>query len=124
MEFLSKEIRNGSINYSATNNATTLSLVNQMDEAEAVTFDSGAQTLNLTKSGLGTTTLSSDDVRVTAASFAVSPATNPFVLANDVHVQPHVTVTMTLTSVNSKATETSTMHIQSTFAVREYPSRQ
>jgi len=124
MDFLSKEVRNGSIDYSGTNNSTTLSLINQLDQAESITFDSAAQVLNLTKAGLGTTSLSSDDVRVVAASFAVYPSSNPFVLANDVHVQPHVTVTLQLASVNLKASESATMNIQSTFVVREYPSRQ
>jgi type II secretory pathway pseudopilin PulG len=125
MDYFAKEIRNGSIDYTSINDADTLSVVNQLDQQEV--FEWGGlnnPVLTLNKSGLGTTNLNSSDVRVTNLRFYLHPSENPFILANDEHVQPHVTVVMTIQSVNTKAIESSTINLQSTFAVREYPSRE
>jgi len=125
MDYISKEIRNGTIDYSGTNDQDTLTIVNQLNQQEI--FDWGGSNnpnISITKAGLGTTNLNSSDVRVTRLRFFLFPTTDPFNLANDSHVQPHVTVVMTIQSTNPKFIESATMNIQSTFAVRDYPSRQ
>jgi prepilin-type N-terminal cleavage/methylation domain-containing protein len=126
MDYISKEIRNGSIDYSAAYGATssTLKLTNQLDQTITFTRIGNSNDLTFAKSGFGSTTLNSSDVKVTALNFSVYPLIDPFVLANDVHIQPHVTVTMTLESTNTKTVDSAVMNVQSTFAVREYPSRQ
>src|SRR3989338_4655423 len=66
MEFLAKEIRNGSIDYTGTNNSTRLSLVNQLNEAEVVSLDStnpSKPNLVLSKNG-SSTNLNSGEVSV------------------------------------------------------------
>lgn len=122
MDFIAKEVRNGSIDYGATQGAHRLVLVNQQDQQEI--FELGGTDLEFDKPAIGVTTLNSDDVRVTRFDVYLNPASNPFVLANDVHIQPHVTVVMRLESTFAKNTESSSIDVQSTFAVREYPSRQ
>lgn len=123
MDFLSKEIRNGSINYTLVNDADSLNLINQLDEEELIQWD-GSSNLVLTKTGLGSTQLNSNGVRITNFAFYTAPTRNPFILANDVHVQPHVTIVMRLEyeSTNRQA-DNAYMDIQSTFTVRDYPSR-
>lgn len=122
MDYIAKEIRNGSIDYTQTNDDYTLNLINQLDEQE--TFNWNGTDLILSKSGIGSTELNSDQVSVTRFKSILNPSVNPFDLANDTHVQPHVTIILQLQSKNSKAAEGAVINLQSTFAVRDYPSRQ
>jgi type II secretory pathway pseudopilin PulG len=122
MDYFSKELRNGSIDYDRTNNITTLSFTNQLDEETTIQWDATNQDLKLIKQQ-GTTNLNSTDVNVKDVKFVVRPSINPFVLANNVHIQPHVIIVLTLESANTKYPEITTMSIQSTFSVRDYPSR-
>jgi type II secretory pathway pseudopilin PulG len=124
LDFLSKEIRNGTINYAGTNNAYTLSLINQMNELEVVQWDSQTNSINLTKSGIGSTTLNSDTVRVTRLNFYLNPTTDPFTPPYTVHVQPHVTVVMRIEALGTGPNNSASIDLQTTFAVRNYPSRQ
>jgi type II secretory pathway pseudopilin PulG len=121
MDYLAKEIRNGRIDYSKTNDANTLNIINQSDEA--VTLDWASNNITLTKNAVWSTTLNSDDVRVTNLQFYLTPNLDPYVLANNRHIQPHVTVFMRLESTNPKAIETAKIQLQSTFATRDYPAR-
>jgi hypothetical protein len=133
MDYFAKEIRNGSIDYTATNDSDTLTLVNQLGQQEIFNYNTAgcnggagsvsACSVQLTKTGIGTTSLNSADVRVTRLRFYLNPNVDPFDLANDVHVQPHVTVVMRIESVNLKNTERGYIDVQSTFTVRDYPSR-
>jgi type II secretory pathway component PulJ len=124
MEFLSKEIRNGGVYYSMTNDSDTLSLLNQLDEAETIEWGGVSNpVITLNKPGLGTTNLNSEDVEVTRLQFILSPTTGPYNLANDSHIQPHVTVIMSLRSRNQKFKEAASIDIQSTYSTRVYPAR-
>lgn len=121
MDYLAKEIRNGSIDYLGTNDSDTLSLINQLNQQ--LIFDRSGNNLILTKSGIGSTNLNSSDVNVTRFSVYLDPDADPFFIANDVHVQPHVTVVMRIESTSLKDVERGTIDLQSTFTVRDYPSR-
>ncbi len=127
MDYLAKEIRNGRIDYSRTNDTATLSLINQLDEEISLRFTGlGTYDIILTKTGVGSTRLNSDDVLVMNGMFRLSPDAghgDPFDLANDIHVQPHVMVTLELASANQKYMMTSKINLQSTFGVRQYPAR-
>jgi Tfp pilus assembly protein PilV len=123
MDYVAKEVRNGSINYAGTNSNAALSLINQQDQDLLIEYDANKKVLTLIRDANAITTLNSADVKVTAFNIELYPDTDPFVLANDEHIQPHVTITMTVQSANTKQAESSTMSVQSTFTVREYPSR-
>lgn len=124
LDFLSKEIRNGSINYLGTNNLTTLTLVNQLNENEIIQWDQQNSSISLVKSGIGSTTLNSDTVRVTRLNFYLDPPTDPFTPPYTVHVQPHVTVVMRIEAIGDGPNNSASIDLQTTFAVRNYPSRQ
>lgn len=122
MDFLGKEIRNGSINYGAVNDIDTLSIINQTDEPEVINWD-GASAITLSKPQ-GSTNLNSNGVKVTRLNFYLEPLVDPFDLANDVHIQPHVTIVLTLESnYGDREGQISTLNVQTTYTVREYPSR-
>ena len=127
MEFLGKEVSNGTIDYSGANacvnSATVLCVVNQALEAEKFTYD-GSANLSLTK-GANTSNLNSAGVKLTIAQFYVAPAGDPYTVAKTFNVQPHVTVVLALLSnYGSKAGETSKLNVQNTFETRNYPSRE
>jgi Tfp pilus assembly protein PilW len=125
MDFIAKEVRNGSINYAGSNDTDTLSIINQQNEPVVINWNGASDpNLSITKTGVGSTILNSNEVRITNAAFYVYPGADPFVLSNDVHVQPHVTVILKLESTNASIQEGAEMSIQSTFAVRQYPTRQ
>jgi type II secretory pathway pseudopilin PulG len=139
LEFLGKEIRNGSINYDeygGTINYTSgytsdLYIVNQLDEQERIFCDNSDPAnpkLRLTKAE-GTTDLNSDKVKVTRCAFYVSPSTNPFAVLGTVpappNQQPFVTVVIQLQAQYSgRNIDQAVMNLQSTFTVRDYPSRE
>lgn len=132
MEYLGKEIRNGSLDYPAfaaagiTNigaDTSNIFLINQSLENERIYLN--GTNLSLVKTA-GTTTLNSSGVRVTKFLVYVSPSTNPFqsLSSNPPNVQPSVTVVMELTSnYGNRGANKAVINVQSTFAVRQYPSR-
>ncbi|MDP4000634.1 MAG: prepilin-type N-terminal cleavage/methylation domain-containing protein [bacterium] len=126
MEFLAKEVRNGTINYSAysggdASTSNELYIINQLDEIERV-YLSG-ENLVLGKAA-GTTNLNSTGVRVIDVKFLVSPIVDPLTSAKNANQQPNVTVILTLRSnYGDRAADVAEINIQSTFTVRSYPSR-
>lgn len=131
MEYLGKEVRNGSIDYAGytstginiANDSTNLFLINQALENEWI-YLSGSNIV-LSKAA-GDTNLNSSGVRVTKLSFSVAPTSNPFLSlsSSPPNVQPNVVVTMELTSnYGNRGQNKAVMNVQSTFATRQYPSR-
>jgi Tfp pilus assembly protein PilE len=133
-EFLGKEIRNGRIDYSTylgeqiTLNSngyiTVLRLINQNNEAEVITCD--GSNITLQKSS-GTTQLNSAGVMVTKCAFYVHPSTDPFrpLLHNPPNVQPFVTFVLELESnYGRRAGDVSKINIQTSYTMRDYPSRE
>lgn len=131
MEFLGKELRTGHLDYASyfgglvgANPETTLHIVNQNNEAEDVIC--GNPNMTLTKSGY-TTSLNSSAVTVTKCSFYIAPPIDPFrqLLLNPPNNQPFVTVVLELTSnFGQKEGETAVINLESTYSLREYPSRE
>jgi Tfp pilus assembly protein PilW len=137
MEYLSKEVRDGRIDYTAVDCGGTvtstadLCLINQNGESEhiyaqnPVGLISGDGTnLILSKNGTATS-LNSASVKITKLEFLVSPSTDSLTqnsISNGVNEQPHVTVVMevTLNSVRDPVK----LNVQSTFTENYYPSRQ
>jgi len=123
-EFLVREIRNGSLLYSAYLNETipdktqTLHLIGSEGVAESI-FLSGTS-IDLTK-GASTSNITSTDVVVTNMNFYITPSTNPFCVACP-EVQPRITFTFTLTSnINIRPIDQASIVIQSTVSSRNYP---
>jgi len=125
MEFLAKEVRNGSIRYSGYPSGIvndTLHLSNQANEN--LSFYLSGTNLRMDKGG-SSTNLNSTGVRVTKLLFRVAPAQNPLTSAKTFNEQPRVTVVLELTSnYGNKVTDMAILNLQSTFTVRNYPSRQ
>ena len=126
MEFLAKEIRNGSIDYSGLNScvngSTKLCLINQAGEAEYMEYL--APNLVFKKASTSTTNLNSAIVKVTKSGIYMQPAGDPFTAAKNFNEQPHVTVVLELTaSAGSNPADLVKMNLQTTFAVRVYPAR-
>jgi hypothetical protein len=134
MDFLGKEIRNGSINYAdypsgtitygAGGYATEVRILNQLNEEETVACN--GTNLTLTKTS-GVSNLNAPGVLVTRCEFFISPSTTPFanLSANPPDTQPFVTVVLQLTSnYNNRLGTSEVMDLQSTFTVRDYPSRE
>lgn len=129
MEFVGKEIRNGTIQYSAypagtTAGRTDLYLTNVEGVLEHFTIDANGNVV-LDKAGVGTTNLTTGGVKASVNSkFLVSPATDPYTLAKSFNEQPHVTVLLQLTSkYGANPADEATINLQSTFATRTYTSR-
>ena len=124
MEYLGKEIRNGTIYYAGYPGGIadeTLILANQANEIES--FYLTGTDLQLEKNS-ETTNLNSAGVQVTNLEFYIEPDGEPYVLGSSFNEQPHVTVIMELTSDYGVGSSTSeTINLQSTFATRNYPSR-
>ena len=128
MEYLAKEIRNGTIDYSAypggsAGSLTQVYIRNQSDESERIYLD--GQNLMLSKLA-GTTRLNSSSILVTKASFYVSPNDNPLITTRPPpdNKQPTVTVVLELTSnYGQRAIDTAKINLQSTYTIRAYPSR-
>ncbi|HTL39636.1 MAG TPA: prepilin-type N-terminal cleavage/methylation domain-containing protein [Methylomirabilota bacterium] len=127
MEFLGKEVRNGTIDYtganSCVNSDTVLCVVNQALEPEKFSYD-GTANLVLTKSP-NFSNLNSGGIKITAIHFFVSPAGDPYTAAKTYNEQPYVTVALTLSSnYGNKTGETATLNLESTYVTRSYPSRE
>lgn len=118
-EFLTREIRNGIVNYGSGGYGGTISgggktsvlhLVNREGDGESVTLVNN--NVQLTKSGT-TTNLSGSDVKVTRLDFYIRPTR--------VGDQSLVTFVYEITSKNgSRAEDQATLHIQSSAAARDY----
>lgn len=125
MEFLGKEVRNGRIFYAAYPGGvvnSTLALQNQAEESEY--FYLQGTDLQFEKAG-AVTNLNSNQVKVTRLTFYIAPSQNPFDFSKTVNEQPRVTVVLSLQSnIDNKTTNQATIDLQSTFAIREYPSRE
>ena len=127
LEYLAKEVRNGTINYPSYPSGIVpsnpdLYVENQANELEK--FFLNNQNMQLTKNG-STTNLNSSGVKVTNLKFYISPTGDPYTVAKTYNQQPRVTVVMELTSnYGTKAGETVKLNFQDTFTVRVYPSRQ
>lgn len=135
MEFLGKEVRNGRINYpayggtiiyNASGGTDTLHIVNQLNEAETI-FCTG-NGLSLTKTS-GTTNLNSNGSLITRCNFFVSPARDPFQPLTSIPAppndQPFVTVVLQISSAyGNGANDRAVIDLQTTFAVRDYSSRE
>jgi Tfp pilus assembly protein PilE len=131
LEYFSKDIRNGTIDYSkypganANNSSTSLWVINQANENESF-FLSGTD-LKLQKNVGGTdvtTNLNSSDVKVTRASFLLSPPQDPLTVAKTYNQQPSVTIILELTSSSFSPGEGSKINLQTTLTSRAYPSRE
>ena len=122
-EFLVREIRNGSLLYSAYGGpipspTQTLHLIGSEGVAESI-FLSGTS-IALTKGA--TSNLTSTDVVVTNMNFYIWPPTDPF-CESCPDVQPRITFTFTLTSnINVRPRDQASTVIQSTVSSREYPN--
>ncbi|OGE80370.1 MAG: hypothetical protein A2826_02850 [Candidatus Doudnabacteria bacterium RIFCSPHIGHO2_01_FULL_43_23] len=125
-ELLVREIRNGSLSYSAYSGGTiasptqTLHLVGSEGVAESI-FLSGTS-IALTKGGT-TSNITSNKVLVSNMNFYIAPSTNPFCVGCP-DVQPRITFTFTLTSnINTRPTDQAKTVIQSTVSSRSYPEK-
>lgn len=127
MEFLAKEIRNGSVSYSSYPSGTVpsnpeLYIYNQNNELERMYLNGTNMVLN--KNGV-TTNLNSSGTRVTNLRFYVSPLVDPYTPAKVSQTHPSVTVVLELTSnFGSNPADVTKLNLQSTFSTRSYPSRQ
>jgi prepilin-type N-terminal cleavage/methylation domain-containing protein len=129
MEYLSKEIRTGKIDYNGINNQTHLSLINQVNEKIHVYWVNSAtdpQYKNLiVQKPTGTTPLNSSDVEVTNLRFYLSPIVDPYVLSNNSGAQPHVTIVMELATPDAFTTNRGAIiNLESTFSPQRYPPRE
>jgi len=124
MEYLAKEVRNGTIRYAGYPGGvanSTLMLTNQANQN--LSFYLSGTDLKIDKAG-AVSNLNSDNTRVTKLSFRISPTQNPYTPAKTVNEQPRVTVIIELASDYGTSTiEQATLNLQSTFATRNYPSR-
>ena len=124
MDFLSKEVRNGHIDYNAAacggvvTSDTDLCLVNQDNEAEH--FYLTGNNLAVAKTA-GTANLNSSNVLVTNVRFLVAPTSDPLVAGSPTNEQPHVTVILDMKTTSDR--DPVPIHLQSTFSENYYPSR-
>ena len=128
MEFLAKEIRNGTINYTSYSGGSIpatdpdLYVKNQNNELERM-YKNG-DNLILAKNN-SSTNLNSNGVKITNLSFYIMPLVDPYTTAKNANLQPSVTIKLELTSnYGSSATDLVKLNLQSTFSTRVYPSRQ
>jgi len=127
LEFLAKEVRNGTINYASyaggvVSGTSTLYLQNQSNIIEQLSLN--GTNLVLTKNG-SSTNLNSGSVKVTNLKFYIQPVGNPYTVAKTYNEQPHVTVILGLTSnYGAGALNTAALQLQDTFSTRSYPTRQ
>lgn len=124
-EFITREIRNGSVDYAAYGGSIgqpdveTLRYLNIDGEPVRIWLNSGV--LNMQKVA-GTSFLSGNDVVVSGLEFYIKPSTNPYVSGGP-NQQPYVTFTMTITSkINIRPEDQATITVQTTVSSREYPS--
>jgi hypothetical protein len=135
MDFLSKEVRNGSIDYPSyplgltdpdctiVGKCVDLYIINQAGDSEHIYLDN-LQNLVLVKNGGSATNLNSSNVEVTNLKFYVRPQGDPYTSAKLFNQQPFVTVILELTSNNgANVKDNIKIDLEGTFATRIYPSR-
>lgn len=134
-EYLSKEIRNGQLNYFGpasspcvvppfTSPSNTLSIVNVDGErlcfylgtASGLVSSAGPH-LWLIKNNLAAVKINSSNVSITSLNFYVSPTANPY--SASLKVQPRVSLIGTL-KANSSTQDNVTMPIQTTISIPVY----
>ncbi|MEJ0021802.1 MAG: type II secretion system protein [Candidatus Doudnabacteria bacterium] len=126
MEFLAKEVRNGTINYpsyasSTVSGTSDLYIQNQANVVEHF-FLSGTNML-INKGGANAN-MNSSGTKVTNLLFYIQPTTDPYTPAKSANDQPHVTVVLDLQSnYGTAAKDTVTMSLQDSFAISRYTSR-
>ncbi|HEX9503919.1 MAG TPA: prepilin-type N-terminal cleavage/methylation domain-containing protein [Patescibacteria group bacterium] len=143
MDFLSKEVREGHINYTSypsglvSNTTSDLYLINQNNEAERIYLFNQTQnqietnTINcltdicnlVLSKGSATSNLNSSSVKVTRLYFYATPDGDPFTAAKTYNLQPGVTVILQLTS-NIASRDNVKIDLESTFSTLYYPTRQ
>ena len=128
MEFFEKEITNGHIDYSHSNDSSNLYVINQAGDSEhfALNPNNNCSTavcnIVLTKGSSAPTNMNSSSVRVTNLKFILNPAVDPMTPAKNANEQPHVTVIMQLTANSSR--DAYVLNLEDTFSELYYPSRQ
>lgn len=127
MDFLAKEVRNGTINYASYSGGIVagtndLYLENQANAIEH--FSLNGTNLVLNKSGTNTN-MNSSGTKVTNLKFYIQPVGDPYTTLKTYNEQPRVTVVMELTSnYSTRPNDLIIMDLESTFATRNYPARQ
>lgn len=130
MEFLSKEIRNGYINYGAYPGQRTFTtdtdfwIVNQAGENVHVYLN--GTDLKLEKDIVGVTNLNTNKVRVTRFKALAAPDSNPYTTTwpPPFNQQPNITILLELTSnFGSRPDDLAAISVQTTLTPRFYPSR-
>lgn len=139
-EFLSRELRNGRLDYSAYGGSLTaaspqgksdrLYLTNAAGEQESIypsdvsgNYQAAGVYLALNKTGVGTTLLTSSDVGVSNLNFYVDPPSDPYPAAAPIKRQVRVTIVFTVSSTASVSiTDRALINIQTTISQRYYPS--
>ncbi len=134
-EFLSKEIRNGQINYTGPANSPctlppftspsyTFSMINVDGDrlcfflgTDAGLVSATGPNLWLIKNNLGMVKVNSTNVQITKLNFYVSPTANPY--SASLKVQPRVSVVGTL-KATSGAQDNVTMPIQTSISIPVY----
>ena len=132
LEFLTKEIRNGEIDYARYGGSipvgnTHLYLINQAGESEDIYLSNvgcpSATPCNLVLSkNSSTSNLNTQTVKLTSFNFYIKPAGDPYAgLAYN--EQPRVTITMSLLSQGQTFTDTAKIDLETTVTSRNYPAR-
>lgn len=129
-EYLTREIRNGYINYGTSplnysgssvpqSVASDLRLINNAGEHTRVYLSNGV--LYLEKNGIGTTNLSGQDVTISNLGFYIYPAQDPY-NGGGTAVHPRVTFVFTITSnTTTRTIDQSRITIESSVSSRDFP---
>lgn len=127
MEFLAKEVRNGTINYASftggiVSGTADLYLENQANIIEHLSLSGTDLVLN--KNGTNTN-MNSSGVKVTNLKYYIQPVGDPYTFAKTYNEQPRVTVVMELTSnYGTRLNDIAKFDLEDTFVIRAYPPRQ
>jgi type II secretory pathway pseudopilin PulG len=145
LDYLAKEVRNGTINYGATgyNGSVNyvsgqyytldLHVINQLGEREHFYCSlnaNGTYTLKVDKDVGGVATITDlhpSNISLVNCKFIVFPSTNPFLplSSSPPNQQPFVTMILGfMANYGSKVTNTARIDVETTFSVRDYPSRE
>ena len=120
-EFISREIRNGRIDYDAyggaiPNPTNTLRLVDKDGNSASFQFSNGDVTY--TRAGQ-TSQLDSQGINIGNFRFFIAPVVDPFGVSPGLIEQPMVTLVLEISSENSR--DPATMIVQTTVSTRFYP---
>jgi type II secretory pathway pseudopilin PulG len=131
-EFLTKEVRNGTINYASYGglipaNNNDLYILNQAGELEHIYASADTCTVTSTCDLLiaknsTVSNLNSSNVKVSNIKFYIQPRGNPYtdIVYNE---QPRVTMVLELTSNGLTFTDSAKIDLETTFTTRAYPAR-